>query len=74
MPQASIDEFTAALHRLMLDDDLRARLADEARQYATEWSDHALAERLARLYHSLAQARNMPSASANHGTQRAIAR
>ena len=75
VPQASIDEFTAALHRLMLDDDLRARLSSEAREYAAEWSDQALAGRLARLYHSLAQARGVPSTSTHPaGPQRAIAR
>ena len=73
--QASIDEFTAALHRLMLDDELRARLSSEARQYAAEWSDHALAGRLAYLYRSLAQAQGAPSAHANPtAPQRAIAR
>ena len=48
--------FAATLLRLLGDPELHARLSDQARQYAREWSDSALAERMALLYQRLARA------------------
>jgi len=45
--------FAQALLGLLADPPGRARLATEARTYAMEWSDSALAGRMARLYRSL---------------------
>jgi hypothetical protein len=39
------------------DPGLRALLSTQAREYAREWSDHALAQRMARLYQGLAATR-----------------
>lgn len=46
-------EFAQTMLRLLGDPDLRAGLAAEARTYAQEWSDSALAQRMARLYAQL---------------------
>lgn len=46
-------EFAHTLVRLLRDGELRARLSGQARQYAREWSDSALAQRMARLYQNL---------------------
>jgi hypothetical protein len=49
--------FAQALCRLLGSAEIRARLADEARRYALEWSDAALAQRMAALYRTLTEAR-----------------
>jgi glycosyltransferase involved in cell wall biosynthesis len=46
--------FAQALQRLLGQPDLRASLSAQAREYAREWSGHALAGGMARLYQSLA--------------------
>jgi glycosyltransferase involved in cell wall biosynthesis len=50
-----------AFARIMIqplrDPGLRALLSTQAREYAREWSDHALAQRMARLYQGLAATR-----------------
>lgn len=48
-------DFAETLLRLLNSPADRARLGDEARVYAREWSDHALALRLAELYRGLAR-------------------
>jgi glycosyltransferase involved in cell wall biosynthesis len=45
--------FAQAILRLLGEPELRAALSEEARQYAREWSDHALAGHMARLYQGL---------------------
>lgn len=45
--------FAHVLLDLLSDPEARMRLGDEARAYAREWSDQALARRLAELYRSL---------------------
>lgn len=47
-------EFAQALLRLLGDSELHASLSAQARQYAREWSDSALARRMAQLYQQLA--------------------
>lgn len=49
--------FARVLTGLVADPALRARLGDEARAYAREWSANALAQRLAGLYRDLAARR-----------------
>lgn len=44
--------FAATINRLLGDAALRARLADEAPQYAREWASDVMARRLADFYHS----------------------
>ena len=53
MPDDSVADFAASLVRLLLNADLRRRLAAEARDYAMEWADERMAGRLADLYRSL---------------------
>jgi 1,2-diacylglycerol 3-alpha-glucosyltransferase len=53
VPDDSADAFARALLRLLNDGELRARLSVEGRAYAGEWSDHALAGRMADLYRQL---------------------
>jgi 1,2-diacylglycerol 3-alpha-glucosyltransferase len=53
-PEDSVAGFAEAIRRILQDQPLRARLADEARDFAAEWSDRRMAERLAGLYRSLA--------------------
>ncbi|MEW6677336.1 MAG: glycosyltransferase [Pseudomonadota bacterium] len=45
--------FAQAVIRLLADPDTRARLAAEARIYAAEWSDEAMARRMAALYREM---------------------
>ena len=52
--------FAQALLRLLGDDRLRAQLGEQARAYAREWSDDALAGRLADLYRALVVQGNRP--------------
>ncbi|MBI5330647.1 MAG: glycosyltransferase [Betaproteobacteria bacterium] len=52
-PLAELDSFAEAIVRLMKEPDLRTRLSAEAREYATRWSDRALAARLAGLYRTM---------------------
>ena len=47
--------FARVMVDLLNDAVARIRLGDEARAYAREWSDQALAERLAGLYQNLAR-------------------
>lgn len=47
--------FAATLLQLLNDPSARAQLGDAARVYAREWSDQAMAQRLAALYQSLAR-------------------
>ena len=46
-------EFARALLQLLGDSELHASLSAQARQYAREWSDSALARRMAQLYQQL---------------------
>ncbi len=48
-------EFARAMLQLLLDPGLRALLSAQAREYAREWSDSTLAQRMARLYQGLAR-------------------
>jgi glycosyltransferase involved in cell wall biosynthesis len=50
VPRDDIDDFAAKLVTVLLDGDLRARLAKEATNLAAEWSDAGMARRLAALY------------------------
>lgn len=52
-PQAEAGAFADAIVRLVRDAALRARLSAEARAYAANWSDRALAARLASLYRDM---------------------
>ena len=45
-------EFSEALVRLLRDDEMSSRISAEGRAYAGEWSDDALAARMADLYRS----------------------
>jgi glycosyltransferase involved in cell wall biosynthesis len=45
--------FSLALGRVLLDADLRSRLAADGRLYASEWSDDLLAGRMAELYRQI---------------------
>lgn len=45
-----IEEFAGTLERLLSDTDGRARMADEARAFAREWSARAVAERMVETY------------------------
>ena len=45
--------FSLALGRVLLDADLRNRLAADGRLYASEWSDDLLAGRMAELYRQI---------------------
>lgn len=45
--------FSLALTKLLRDPDLRLHLSAEAREYAMEWSDDALAGRMAELYYRI---------------------
>jgi glycosyltransferase involved in cell wall biosynthesis len=47
--------FAKALLDLLNDPEARMRLGEEARAYAREWSDLALARRLAEIYQRLAR-------------------
>lgn len=53
-PEDSVAGFAEAIRRILQDQPLRTRLASEARDFAAEWSDRRMAERLAELYRSLA--------------------
>ncbi|HEX5637022.1 MAG TPA: glycosyltransferase, partial [Gammaproteobacteria bacterium] len=50
-------EFAASLNQLINDPESRKRLSAEARSYAAEWSDAAMAERLALVYRQLVEGR-----------------
>ena len=54
----NIAGFAQQLCRLLQDEALRTRLSQEAREYAMEWSDRAMALRLAALYLSLIESRH----------------
>lgn len=54
----NIAGFAQQLCRLLQDEALRTRLSQEAREYAMEWSDRAMALRLAALYRSLIESRH----------------
>ena len=54
--------FAQALVRLLGDPDLRAQLSTAGRDYASEWSDHSLAGRLADLYRQIVASRSAPLA------------
>jgi glycosyltransferase involved in cell wall biosynthesis len=54
VPAAGVEAFAATLAGFFADAALRARLAAEAKVYAGEWSDRALAVRLGDLYRQLA--------------------
>ena len=56
VPDDDAHAFARALLRLLGDDRLRAQLGAQARAYAREWSDDALAGRLAALYRGLVAA------------------
>jgi len=51
-----VGEFAHAVASLLSNDDARRQLGDEARVYAREWGDAALAGRLATLYDGIARA------------------
>ncbi|HJW02404.1 MAG TPA: glycosyltransferase [Azospira sp.] len=55
-PPPEVDAFARSLTDFFADAALRERLAAEAKPYAAEWSDRALAARLADLYAQLASA------------------
>lgn len=57
VPADDPEAFATELLRLLADPALRQRLSDEARTYAGEWSDQAMAMRLAGLYRSLLRGR-----------------
>lgn len=44
------EEFAGTLERLLADTDARARMADEARAFAREWSARAMAEKMVETY------------------------
>ncbi|NWG87270.1 MAG: glycosyltransferase [Hydrogenophilaceae bacterium] len=53
-PDDDVEAFAQAMLTVLEDGALRARLADEAREYAREWADDRLAGRLASLYRAMA--------------------
>ena len=54
VPRHDVADFSAALERVLRDDELAARLASEGRARAAEWSPERCAGRLAALYRELA--------------------
>jgi 1,2-diacylglycerol 3-alpha-glucosyltransferase len=57
-PQDEPRQFAEAILRILTQPELRRRLAQQAREYARQWSDDALAHRLACLYRSLVDKAN----------------
>ncbi len=53
VPNDTVDSFAEAMVRLLTHAELRRSIANEARDYAMEWSDTRMAERLADLYRTL---------------------
>jgi hypothetical protein len=51
--------------RVLQDADLRARLAEEGRRYAAEWSSLAMARRLQELYRSIIPQSGLHAAAAD---------
>lgn len=60
-----IGAFAAATVRVLQDADLRARLAEEGRRYAAEWSSLAMARRLQELYRSIIPQSGLHAAAAD---------
>jgi glycosyltransferase involved in cell wall biosynthesis len=60
-----VESFAAAAVRVLQDAHLRARLSEEGRRYATEWSSLAMARRLHELYRALIPA-GVPHTSARN--------
>ena len=54
----SVDDFSTKLIRLLQDAEMRARMSEEGRHYAAEWSATLLAEKLALLYQNLLEPAN----------------
>ncbi|MBN1377717.1 MAG: glycosyltransferase [Gammaproteobacteria bacterium] len=50
----NVDDFSTKVIRLLSDQSLRSQLSYEGKQYAAEWSAAQLAEKLGRLYQTLA--------------------
>lgn len=55
VPQDDPADFAGVMLDLLRNPDLLARLAREGREYANEWSDRGLAERMAALYRRVVQ-------------------
>jgi glycosyltransferase involved in cell wall biosynthesis len=51
VPAEEPSAFAGAVVEVLSDPALRERLGSEARDYARSWSDEAMAQRLADLYH-----------------------
>ncbi len=53
-PPEDVHAFAEAIVKVVTDEELRPLLVEQARDYAGEWSDAAMAARLAELYRSMA--------------------
>jgi 1,2-diacylglycerol 3-alpha-glucosyltransferase len=60
VPKDDRTDFAAALLRIINEPDLALRLAEQARRVSLLWSDTAMAERLAQLYHQQVRAKRAP--------------
>jgi 1,2-diacylglycerol 3-alpha-glucosyltransferase len=58
--EEELEAFAAATVRVLKDAPLRARLAEEGRRYAREWSSLAMARRLAELYRGMTPVAHAP--------------
>jgi glycosyltransferase involved in cell wall biosynthesis len=73
VPNDDVADFAAALVRLLLNAELRRRLAAEARDYAMEWADERMAGRLADLYRSLVRGSAVQTVSHPRGVGDSLA-
>lgn len=60
VPADDVADFSAAVERLLADPGLAARLAQEAKEHARQWSAGALAERMLELYARVISPRPAP--------------
>ena len=60
-PEDDTSAFAAAMVRLLRDRALRDRLSHEARDYAREWADDRLAQKLAELYRRVVESGGHPA-------------
>lgn len=57
LAEGNVVDFTAKVHHLLSDRDLRTRLSDEAREYAKEWSDNKLGVEMLSFYAQVIESR-----------------